>query len=204
MRRNEKEGVAGAAAPVRVENDGPPNWAAGGEASISAAKNLDRLDSDLLRRRWRSVMGRPAPASLSRQLMIRILSWREQVASVGDLDSKTLATLAAALNAEIGSGGSSAVAPCTRLPRPGSVLVREHGSVLHRVMVLDRGYAWNGRMFASLSSVARGITGTNWNGRRFFGLDRTAQHAKDDRAAKETKDRTESNGRGRRLNGGSS
>jgi hypothetical protein len=202
MRRNEKEGVAGAAAPVRVENDEPTNWAAAGEASISAAEYLDRLDPDLLRRRWRSVMGRPAPASLSRQLMIRILRWREQVARVGDLDSKTLATLATALANRSDAPSSAALSP--RSPRPGAVLVREHGGVLHRVMVLDHGFAWSGRTFASLSSVARAVTGTNWNGRRFFGLDRTPQNAKDGRAAKEPNDRTKSNGRGRRLDGGSS
>jgi hypothetical protein len=39
-------------------------------------------------------------------------------------------------------------------------------------MVLDKGFAWNGRTFASLSAVAKAITGTNWNGQRFFGLDR--------------------------------
>ena len=54
--------------------------------------------------------------------------------------------------------------------KPGSVIVREHDGVDHRVMVLDEGYAWNGKTFGSLSSVARAITGTNWNGQRFFGL----------------------------------
>jgi hypothetical protein len=41
---------------------------------------------------------------------------------------------------------------------------------LERVMVLDDGCAWNGRVYRSLSQVAKAITGTNWNGRRFFGL----------------------------------
>jgi len=37
-------------------------------------------------------------------------------------------------------------------------------------MVLDNGFAWNGRTFNSLSQVAKAITGTSWNGHRFFGL----------------------------------
>jgi hypothetical protein len=37
-------------------------------------------------------------------------------------------------------------------------------------MVLDKGFAWNGRTFGSLSQVAKAITGTSWNGHRFFGL----------------------------------
>jgi hypothetical protein len=37
-------------------------------------------------------------------------------------------------------------------------------------MVLEKGFAWNGKSYASLSQVAKAITGTSWNGHRFFGL----------------------------------
>jgi Protein of unknown function (DUF2924) len=57
-------------------------------------------------------------------------------------------------------------------PKTGSVLVREHQGELHRVMVLDRGYAWSGQTYTNLSKVAFAITGTKWNGPRFFGLDK--------------------------------
>ena len=57
-----------------------------------------------------------------------------------------------------------------RTARPGTVLVREHGGVPHRVTVLGDGFSWNGRSFDSLSQVAFAITGTKWNGPRFFGL----------------------------------
>jgi hypothetical protein len=48
--------------------------------------------------------------------------------------------------------------------------VREWNGKLERVMVLEEGFAWNGRTFSSLSQIAKAITGTNWNGHRFFGL----------------------------------
>ena len=54
--------------------------------------------------------------------------------------------------------------------KPGTLLVREWQGALQRVMALDQGFAWNGATYASLSEVARAITGTNWNGPRFFGL----------------------------------
>jgi hypothetical protein len=41
-------------------------------------------------------------------------------------------------------------------------------------MILDRGFAWNGETYGSLSQVAKAMTGTSWNGHRFFGL-RTAR-----------------------------
>jgi hypothetical protein len=54
--------------------------------------------------------------------------------------------------------------------KPGTLLVREHEGVLHRVTVQAKGFAWNCQSFRSLSDVARAITGTRWNGPRFFGL----------------------------------
>jgi hypothetical protein len=36
--------------------------------------------------------------------------------------------------------------------------------------VLARGFEYDGRVYASLSAVAKAITGTHWNGPRFFGL----------------------------------
>jgi hypothetical protein len=53
--------------------------------------------------------------------------------------------------------------------------VREYEGVTHHVSVAPDGLIWNGKVFSSLSAVARTITGTNWNGRRFFGLPQGAR-----------------------------
>jgi Protein of unknown function (DUF2924) len=53
------------------------------------------------------------------------------------------------------------------------MLTREWNGVTHRVMVLENGFAWNGRKYDSLSEIARKITGTRWSGPRFFGLRQT-------------------------------
>ena len=60
---------------------------------------------------------------------------------------------------------------------PGALLVRQWKGKLERVMVLDKGFAWNGQTFGSLSQVAKAITGTSWNGHRFFGLRSTNEPA---------------------------
>ena len=54
--------------------------------------------------------------------------------------------------------------------KAGALLVREWNGQLERVMILEEGFAWNGRTFGSLSQIAKAITGTTWNGHRFFGL----------------------------------
>ena len=59
------------------------------------------------------------------------------------------------------------------LPRrikPGSELVRTWNRRTYRVMVMNKGFTWDGKTFSSLSEIAFEITGTKWNGPRFFGL----------------------------------
>ena len=162
--------------------------ASGGEAGHDAPKRA-LLDGDLIRLRWRSLIGRHPPKSLSHALMDRILAWREQVAEVGDISSRSRAILAAALadkRAEVSkdggirdeqeSRGRSGHRRQARAEiRVGTVLIREHARVPHRVTVVAEGFEWEGRIYASLSAVARAITGVQWNGRRFFALDSGAR-----------------------------
>lgn len=50
------------------------------------------------------------------------------------------------------------------------MLLREYQGERHTVTVVAKGYVWRGATYASLSIIARAITGTAWNGPRFFGL----------------------------------
>ena len=72
----------------------------------------------------------------------------------------------------------------SRTPPPrlskGSKLFREWHGETHEVLVLDKGFAWRGETYPSLSAIARAITGTNWNGWAFFGLKRRAKEAATD------------------------
>jgi hypothetical protein len=52
----------------------------------------------------------------------------------------------------------------------GTRLIREWQGRTYEVTVLERGFDWNGKIYRSLSAIARGITGTRWNGHVFFGL----------------------------------
>ena len=57
-----------------------------------------------------------------------------------------------------------------RLPPVGTVLVRQYRGAEHQVAVLEGGFDYQGERFASLSEIARQITGTRWNGWGFFHL----------------------------------
>ena len=65
-----------------------------------------------------------------------------------------------------------------RLPMPGSLIVKKYKTQTVVVKVLDNGFEYDGRRFASLSAVAGEITGTRWNGFAFFGLEKAARHAR--------------------------
>ncbi len=58
----------------------------------------------------------------------------------------------------------------SRLPKPGTVLTREYKGEEILVKVLANGFEWRGSVFASLSAVAKAITGSHCNGFAFFKL----------------------------------
>jgi hypothetical protein len=55
-----------------------------------------------------------------------------------------------------------------RLPRPGTIIVRQYRGRDYRVRILEDGFEYDGGFYPSLSKVAGVITGTNWNGFLFF------------------------------------
>ena len=57
-----------------------------------------------------------------------------------------------------------------RTPPPGSVITRQYKGEEIFVKVLDEGFEYAGRVFRSLSAIAKEVTGTTWNGPAFFGL----------------------------------
>ena len=65
-----------------------------------------------------------------------------------------------------------------RLPMPGCFIVKNYKAQTIVVKVLNDGFAYDGRRFASLSAIAGEIAGTRWNGFAFFGLEQEAHRAR--------------------------
>jgi len=131
---------------------------------------LRDLDIAALRSRWHAAFGRRPPPHLTRHLLFRILAYRLQADRLGDLDKASRRLLDGSGSPEkAGQNAANLVRPIADV-RPGTRLGREWNGRLQRVTVLAEGFAWNGKIYPSLSQVAFAITGTRWNGPRFFGL----------------------------------
>jgi len=123
--------------------------------------------------------------SWNRPYLVRKVSWLTQQAARQGSDAVSLPTLAAEvrdqprsprLDAPIRLIPSPVRDP--RLPKPGSVIIRNYRGLRLAVTVLERGFEWNGQAYPSLSALACAITGTHWNGRLFFGLTRRKRGSK--------------------------
>jgi hypothetical protein len=130
------------------------------EAEIARIRSLAL---DALRRRWRVIFGRTPSAALSKDLLGRMIACRLQEQAFGGLDRESLKFLDGLAR----HGGSP-----RRHLKPGTVLVRDYQGERHTVTVVPDGFDWQGTTYASLSAIARAITGTAWSGPRFFALAR--------------------------------
>ncbi len=145
---------------------------------------LARMRPDELQRLHQRLFG-CAVLSGNSELARRRIAWHVQSEREGGLpESARQRALAIAKEASVRihvrRGGTGPLPHATvtgivsnhdsRLPMPGSILIKEHRGKTVLVRVLDAGFEYDGQRFASLSAIAKKITGTKWNGFLFFGL----------------------------------
>ncbi len=133
-----------------------------------------------LRTEWQRLHGHAPPNGLGRSLLARGIAYRWQETVHGGLTSARVRELAR-LALQLERSGDLHVERQLSL-KTGTRLVREwHGRTVH-VMVLEEGYEFEDRRFASLTQIARHVTGTNWSGPRFFGLRHRTRAAAEEQA----------------------
>lgn len=134
---------------------------------------LSSLGMAGLRSEWKTQFGMEPPPVRSRAILRRLIAWRLQADVFGGLDAKTerhLQSIAMQLERD------GAYEPKIRSNlAPGIELTREWKGAVHKVTVVPGGFQYLGKNYASLSDIARTITGTRWSGPRFFGLEQKAR-----------------------------
>ena len=151
---------------------------------------LKRMTTRELRARYADTFGEATNAN-NKAWLIKRIAWRLQVLAEGDLSERARRRATELANdADLRLSPPQAVADPEsertverilplpkdeRLPPPGSIITRPYKGELLQVKVLDdRRFEFEGERFASLSAVARKITGSHCNGFHFFRIGKEA------------------------------
>jgi hypothetical protein len=159
------------------------------DSVVAQIAELQRMTVGQLREKWKELYGGEETRSFNKQFLFRRLAWRLQELKFGGLSERAKARIAE-LNATddlrflpprgwnpeaIVTQGATPLLERrpirdSRLPSPGSTLTRQYHGREIRVIVLEKGFEWEGRPYKSLSAIAREVTGQRWNGLLFFNL----------------------------------
>lgn len=143
---------------------------------------LKHMTVGQLREKYREVFGEET-RSHHKQFLFRRIAWRIQALTEGGLSERARRrALEIANDADlciqaprifaVGTArdrrANRRITTDPRLPAPGTLLVREYKDRSVVVKVRLDGFEYDGRIYRSLSAIAREVTGTKWNGFLFF------------------------------------
>jgi len=148
-------------------------------------EQLRREKTKALRARYLELFGEESKSSNQAHLFRRV-AWRLQALSEGDL-SQRARDRATALAVDVDlrlraphkfwrelAAEPQGPVRDPRLPTAGTTLQRQYRDRTITVKILADGFEYDGKIYASLSSIASLVTGTRWNGFSFFGLNKKA------------------------------
>lgn len=122
-----------------------------------APDEISALSTSDLKSHWADCFGSSPPRKMRRATLERILICEAQWRRSG----KSRISIRRELEKVV------AVRPAVQ---DGTRLIREWHGTEHVVDVIDGAFYWNDQTWASLSAIAREITGARWSGPRFFGV----------------------------------
>ncbi len=146
---------------------------------------LRRMPVAELRDKYAEVFGE-ATRTKNRPWLVKRIAWRLQALAEGDLSERArrrAEELARDADLRLRPAAEAGLAPAPeertatrtlpfkpdeRLPMAGTVLTRHYKGEDLQVRVLPDGFEFEGKIYGSLSAVARAITGSHCNGYLFF------------------------------------
>lgn len=148
---------------------------------------LEDLTVKELRERYAAVFGE-ATSSRHKDYLIKRIIWRLQAMANGGLSERAKVRAAELANEAdlrllpprerpVGSSGLTTVGKLAvqtndRPLMPGTVLTRPYKDKTVRVLVMENGFEYEGKVYRSLSAIAKVVTGSHWNGHLFFGTEK--------------------------------
>jgi hypothetical protein len=138
---------------------------------------LDEASYAELQTLWSRHFRYRAPKKLAREQLELGIAWKLQAQLDGGLNAATRHRLNVLAHMLVTN--ADPVQKRTIMLRSGARLLRAWGGDTHEVLVTEDGFVWRGKTWASLSIIAREITGARWSGPRFFGLGIAAKQEDD-------------------------
>lgn len=126
---------------------------------------LENKSTIELRQLYNKIMPKPATPTAGKEYLKPRIAYRLQELAFGGLTEETKSQLL-----KIADGASTNSLRRHSDLMPGTKICREWNGILYEVEVMKDCFAYQGRKFRSLSSIAKNITGTKWNGPKFFKL----------------------------------
>ncbi|MBN2583495.1 MAG: DUF2924 domain-containing protein [Planctomycetes bacterium] len=145
------------------------------ETVLKQVAELPHLATGVLKERWRLLYGGEPPQA-NRNYLVRRLAYRIQELAFGGLKEETKDRLREIADEEDYGGRTKRATRRRRrtegLPVPGTKLARTWRGQRIEVTVTRDGIEYEGRIYRSLTAVAKTVTGSHLSGRAFFGLTR--------------------------------
>lgn len=150
------------------------------ESTISQITALKNAPTEELLKRYKELYGEDATGT-HRTYLWRKVAYKLQETEHGELSVKAKNRLKALIE-EYDPINNKALRPNKpvthqqlplkdkRLPIPGTVITKEYKDTNYQVKVLEKGFEYNGKIYKTLSAIAKEITKAHWNGYLFFNL----------------------------------
>ncbi len=141
---------------------------------VAQIAQLPDLPMEQIKALWQQLFCAGTPTH-NRQFLERRIAYRLQEVAFRKVDPNLLERNKRRIASLVETGKVKKRDPDYR-PAPGTMLTREYREREYRVIATaDEQYEFEGRLYQSLSIIAREITGTRWSGPLFFGLKPRAQ-----------------------------
>ena len=134
------------------------------ENILSRIAGLAKTPTEDLKKLWLELFEKEAPP-FNRSFLEARIAYRLQELAFGGITETIQQKLKAKKNQDYPGSGKQ-----TYRPPVGTIIVKEHRGIQHRVRALHDGFEYEGLKYTSLSAVAKKISGHNCSGVKFFGF----------------------------------
>ena len=148
---------------------------------INGIMTLKNASLEEIKAKYAEIFGQESPSTSNKVFLWKKIAYRMQEQHYGKMpettqdrigelierydpiNNKSMRPVASTVPSRKQSKGRN-----RRLPIPGAILKKEYKGRVYEVKILENGFEYEGKIYKTLSSIAKVITGAHWNGFLFF------------------------------------